>query len=131
MNIKQTGPEGEVERIVNPSNPEEGSEFFTIEDVVKDVNNAISIEAIRNLFFHTTYFGDFQQAKIYENNLDEIISLLEKVRSLENESEKIAIYIRMGELIKELPSVTDLQKLTVNKIREVILLSMGLKVEKK
>ena len=55
MNINQTGPAGEVERIVG-NNPEEGGEFFTIEDVTKDVNNATSVEAIRDLFYHTTYF---------------------------------------------------------------------------
>lgn len=129
MNIKQTGPAGEVERIVG-NNPEEGGEFFTIKDVTEDVNRATSVEAIRDLFYHTTYFGSFQEAKIFENNLDEIIKLLEEVKEQSDESKKIAHYIRIGELIKGMPNETDLQKLTVNKIREVILASMGLQINK-
>lgn len=130
MNIKQTGPDGNIERITNKPE-EEGGSFFTIEDVMKDVNNAPSIQAIRDLFYHTTYFGNFEEAKIYEQNLDEIIKHLDEVKMMENSPEKMATYVKIGELIKELPNSSDLQKLTVNKVRELVFVSMGLKIEKK
>ncbi|MCF7843744.1 hypothetical protein K9M47_02505 [Candidatus Gracilibacteria bacterium] len=108
---------------------EETGEWFVLGDVMLDVNNAMSVGSIRDLFYHTTYFGTFDETKIYETNIDTIVGLMEDVKHADNEMVKASIYIKIGEKIHELPNKTELQKMTVTKIRELILVEMFKKSE--